>query len=451
MTYRGSVRALLLTTLLIGCARNPVGRSTDGAPTPATTASASPTPLDAGASSVEPPPPPNLPNATSAEAYRKEVLALACARDVRCGTIAASERAACEQGAFQSPVVKDAIELANRGQFTIDLSRTGECLAIWKSLPCHADRFVGPPGCVHGVADVTMRAAVPPGKPCTRDEVCEGGYCPAPPACTSKCVAYAKTGEACDSDKLCEPSAYCWDGTCRVRQKEGEACPGHWQACADGLWCKGYRRAQTRGPRPMPASPGVCSRPRAEGEGCATDENEHHCRADLFCDGVDAEPRCRPRLPRGAECGWLDACADGLACAGLTLGGGDAHGRRYGVTARGRCEPWSDAGGACDPAAYVSGCPAAMRCDPATRTCKSTGRLGDACESSWVPPGTPDDKPITRRGCTNALYCNPATLKCERQSFAGKACTPTRFGVDDEPCWLSRCDPATRRCTPQCK
>lgn len=195
--------------------------------------------------------------------------------------------------------------------------------------------------------------------------------------------------------------------------------------------------------------PGTCRAPREAGERC-DDAPEDHCRVGLACRWGDPEPTCQPPLARGATCRWDDACADGLACVGLALHGVAEGHRHYKVARAGTCAPRLDAGDPCDPTAFVTGCPAAMRCDRATRQCRSTGHDGDACESSWITKPHADDEPLDVAACVSSDYCDVATRTCKRRLALGAACTRRTFGVEDEPCFLGRCDATTRRCISRC-
>jgi hypothetical protein len=382
-------------------------------------------------------------------ALRKLLRPLECAREVRCGHIGASEQRACEAVGERSPFEDEILELAWQGHYAVDLSRAGACLALWKSMPCNVDPSAEPGNCVFGATDLALRPAVPPGGSCTYSNECVGGYCSGRPGCPGICVANPAAGAACDNDR-CGDDAYCHEGTCRPRGKVGEPCHGHWDVCAGNLWCAGYVEAKSD-PQPEPERPGVCARPRGEGVGCAVYEGGVNCRADLFCDWGAADPTCRTRLPGGADCGAADACADGLTCKGLAHRGDHPRGAHAAVVTRGRCVPFADAGGACEPAAYVSGCPSDMLCDDKTRTCRHTGGLGDPCERARIHAGSPRDRPVAAlRWCYGDLYCDAATHTCAPHLRLGEACEPP-MGDDDEPCWLSRCDHEKRRCTSRCQ
>ena len=195
---------------------------------------------------------------------------------------------------------------------------------------------------------------------------------------------------------------------------------------------------------------GTCRGPRGVGESCVEDRQEH-CRSDLYCAWGDAKPTCQQPLANGETCRWLDACGEGLACTGLVLHGVAQTHNHFAVATPGRCTPMLDAGAACDPKAYVTGCPQAMRCDKVTRRCRSAGHAGDPCESSWITKPHPADEPIDNDGCVSSNYCDVATRTCKPALPVGAKCTPQAFGVEDEPCWVSKCNATTKRCTAECK
>jgi hypothetical protein len=123
----------------------------------------------------------------------------------------------------------------------------------------------------------------------------------------------------------------------------------------------------------------------------------------------------------------------------------------YAVRKSGKCTPTLDAGDACDPDAFISGCPAAMVCDAQRRVCRSTGHAGDPCVSSWILGPPPSDAPPRIESCFGSHYCDIETRTCRLQRARGERCTPQKFGVEDDPCFLGECDPAKRRCVVECK
>lgn len=383
-----------------------------------------------------------------------------CERAVRCGTIGRSQLAECREGEGQSrlTLVWGSGELLGlgglvaRGRLAPAPELEQACLKFLSEAPCRFDPARAPAKCTGG-AVFAYAPKVPPGGACTRWDECAGGFCTAQPGCEGVCVAYSPAGGACGPNQLCGEGEFCREGRCRPRADVGEECRGHWQWCKDGLVCDGYRAGNDDGHYGYPETPGRCSAGKRLGEGCVppSTASGEVCEAPLFCDwGADA-PVCRAPLAEGAECRWLDACADGLVCRGLVLGGRHPLGTRYGVRTPGRCARVLDAGDACDPAAYVGGCPASMVCDQAKRVCRSTGHAGDPCVSSWVTRPVPADVPLRNEGCFSGHHCDVATRTCKRQLRIGERCTPTAFGVEDEPCFLGKCDAKARRCVARCE
>ncbi len=373
-----------------------------------------------------------------------------CDRAVRCGIIGASQRAECEAPhsrltlVWGSPDLLGFDALIAKHHVHPDPGGEQRCLAELARASCRDPA-------TDTICGIGFRPLVPdvaPGGACTRWDECIDGFCSSQAACTGTCIARHPIGASCGANELCTDGTFCLDGTCRRRGVIGDAC-SDWQSCSDALFCDGFRPANESTHDRSPEVPGVCKPPRGIGESCAG-AIDSHCRADLYCTWGDPAPTCQPTLARGAECRWLDACGDGLACRGLTLHGvtSDHH---YAVARAGMCGPMLDAGEPCDPTAFVSGCPSAMRCDGATKQCRSTGHAGDRCESSWITKPHPDGEPLDNAGCVSANYCDVATRTCKKHLAIGEACTPQTFGVEDEPCFLGKCDAATHHCVTTCK
>lgn len=383
-----------------------------------------------------------------------------CARALRCGTIGRSQLAECRKGPGSRLTLvwgygeKLGIPaLVEQGRLRVVPGAEQACLEFLARAPCRLDPATAPRGCDGAPGFALLAPGVAPGGTCTRWDECIGGYCSAQVGCEGVCVAMAPLGAACGSEQLCEPGTFCWEGVCRARAGVGAECGGHWQWCEDGLMCEGYQRAVDDGHERRPAVNGRCSAGKREGEGCVPPPTSSRevCGAGLYCDwGADA-PVCRVPAAAGEACGTQDGCAEGLACAGLELGGYHPAGQRFAVRRRGRCTPTLDAGDTCDPRAFVSGCPAAMVCDEQARVCRSTGHAGDPCVSSWVTQPHAPDRPLRTDGCFGGHYCEVATRTCQPQLGRGQRCAPQEFGVADEPCFLGRCDASTRRCVHECK
>ncbi|MBL9107580.1 MAG: hypothetical protein JNL82_42225 [Myxococcales bacterium] len=398
--------------------------------------------------------------AIASTAKALEMHEVICERAVRCGQIGRSQLADCLMGPDGSRLTLvwgferslRIPELVAQMRLRPVPGSAQACLEFLAKAPCVYDRTQAPEGCGHGSRVEQLAPTVRPGERCTRWEECIDGFCAAQTACEGVCVARSPVGGACGSGQICTDDAYCWQGTCRARAGAGEACGGHWQWCRDGLWCDGYRPESESRHHHRPEQQGKCSPGRGEGEPCAPEHSmeDELCAPGLFCDWGEDRPVCRRPLAEGEACGWLDACADGLHCAGLELGGGHPAGHKFGVRKRGACTRALDAGDACDPRAFVSGCPQAMRCDADKRVCRSTGHAGDPCVSSWVTKPQPPDVPLRNEGCFGGHYCEVATRTCQRQKLQGERCTPQKFGEEDSPCFLGECDASTRRCLVEC-
>jgi hypothetical protein len=380
-----------------------------------------------------------------------DLATVVCERALRCGTIGASQLTECKTTrrltlVWGSPEMLgiDALIKANR----LRLAPGGEqrCLALLATTGCRDTT-------AHQFCDIGFQPVLPgvaPGGRCERWDECIDGFCSGEAGCTGTCIAKSPLGGACDNNQLCTDGTVCIKDTCVARAGAGQSCGGHWQWCAEGLFCDGYRPPGRSERARQPEVLGTCRAPRGVGESCV-DGQQEHCRSDLYCAWGDPQPACQKPLAEGETCRWLDACADGLACTGLVLHGVAQGHNHFAVATPGRCSPLLDAGSACDPKAFVSGCPQAMRCDQTTKRCRSAGHEGDPCVSSWITKPRPDDEPIVNDGCVSSNYCDVATRTCKAALPLGAKCTPQSFGVEDEPCFLSKCNAKTKRCTAGCK
>lgn len=390
-------------------------------------------------------------------AARAEVI---CDRAIRCGTIGRSQRDDCLQGEGASRLTlvwgsRDLLGIdafAAAGRLVPVAGAEEACLEFLASAPCRIDPASAPERCAGGAVPPGLTAGVAPGGTCTRGDECIDGVCTAQPGCTGVCVARSPLGGACGSDQVCTEDAFCWEGRCLARAEVGATCAGHWQWCKDGLFCDGYDPGSDHAHHRRPPTPGRCSAGKRLGEPCVppVTAGDEVCAAPLFCDWGEDQPVCRSPLGEGEACRWLDACGEGMTCAGLVLGGRHPLGTRYGVRRPGRCARVLDAGAPCDPAAHVDGCPASMLCDRQRRVCRSRGHEGDPCVSSWAGGAAADEVPLRNDGCVSGHYCEVATRTCKRQLPNGARCTPVAFGVEDDPCFLGQCQANTGRCAPRC-
>ncbi len=385
-----------------------------------------------------------------------------CERAVRCGTIGRSQLASCREGPGVSRLTlvwghEDRSALEQRvasGRVKLAETDVQGCLEFLRDASCLAEPAEYPGHCQEQGPMPAIVAAVAPGGACGAWDECIDGYCTAQTGCEGLCVACSPIGGACGAELLCQDGAVCLEGQCRARAEVGAQCGGHWQGCKDGLMCDGYRRgSESRYSGDVPEQAGTCSAGKRLGEGCVppTNASGEVCAGPLYCDWGEDAPVCRARLAAGATCRWTAACADGLVCAGLELAGRHPAGARYAVHRAGRCAPVLDAGDACEPTAFVSGCPAAMVCDGQRRVCRSTGHAGDACVSSWVTGPVTGDRPLRREGCFSGHFCDPGTRTCKPQLATGARCEPVAPGVEDSPCSLGQCETKTRRCAPVCE
>lgn len=384
-----------------------------------------------------------------------------CERAVRCGTIGRSQLDECREGPGRSRLTLvwgyaerfDRAGQVAKGRIRLDeTANPRACLAFLASAPCRAKLADFPAGCGFAGPAPVLVAAVPPGGACGDWDECIDGFCTAQVACEGVCKARSPLDGPCGADQICGEDAFCHEGRCRPRTDVGAECRGHWQWCKQGLICDGYHPGHRDDHYDSPERPGRCSAGRTLGQECippSTSSGEV-CVAPLYCDWGADRPVCRELLAAGAECRWVDACADGLACVGLVLGDRHPRGQRFGVRKAGRCAPTLDAGDACDPAAFISGCPQAMVCDRQSRVCRSTGHAGDPCVSSWVTTPQPADVPLRNDSCFSGLYCDTRTRTCMPELAKGARCKPVKFGVEDSPCFLGECDANTRRCAPVC-
>jgi len=92
-----------------------------------------------------------------------------------------------------------------------------------------------------------------------------------------------------------------------------------------------------------------------------------------------------------------------------------------------------------------------MVCDAPRRVCRSTGHAGDPCVSSWLTTPPPPDSPPRTNSGFSGHYCDIKTRLCQLQRPRGERCTPQKFGAEDDPCYLGKCDPKQRRCIVESK
>ncbi|MEZ4454782.1 MAG: hypothetical protein R3B09_35355, partial [Nannocystaceae bacterium] len=373
------------------------------------------------------------PKVRSIAEFKAQATPLRCERAIRCGSIAASSRERCldDESALQEQLLGVTRGLA-AGRYAFDPAAAGECLRLLADAPCNVDPLPELGACLAGAVPGYLRAAVPPGGACERWEECVDGLCDGELGCPGQCKARTReVGGHCDNNTLCDDRLFCDDGECKARADVGGTCSNHWQACKAGLRCVGASSSDEWGHRE-----GTCERPKGRDQACERDGVGDDCRSDLYCDFGAETPRCRERLPGGATCRWLDACADGFTCAGLVLAahGSPGTGMRA-IAEAGTCAPHLDVGSACDPDAELRPCPHDLRCDKASRRCVARGRDGERC--------------ATTEECGSYHTCDRASRTCIPQVGPGERCRPGGEEFHGH-CFLGTCDPKTRRCVPSC-
>jgi hypothetical protein len=290
---------------------------------------------------------------SSFDDFHAQLAKISCDRDVKCGVVAAAERALCAPpdeilayatGA-QIPDTVDGELQAHRLRFVS--SGAESCLEAVRAAAC---RYGHAPGgeialaCHHVIAP-----GVGTGAACQGPGECIGGICIEPdPTQPGACVPYPVPGARCDPAALpltqvvsCDPSVeYCGmsgpadlgagDFVCLRHKLRGERCAADVE-CGFGQICTG----------------GKCDLPPTLPLGAACDRQAPLCRDDQYCDATSV---CAKLQKSGAPCDDPTSCQDGLACVGLAPG------------ASGVCTPFFDAGQACTTGAMISGCAASDAC-----------------------------------------------------------------------------------------
>lgn len=219
------------------------------------------------------------------------------------------------------------------------------------------------------------------GAACELDEECAGvAQCLVQDSCPGRCGPRAAAGQGCTEQNACEAGLKCVDGgdakICVNPVKLGEAC-GTSVPCAGLLYCKPSTTA-------------------TDGTGtCVSRAVGHTGEEGASCDGLGAEPLCKP----------------GLTCTVV---------QEDGVSV-GRCAPRATSGGACSYST-PDACPEGEYCHietelgvkPATGTCQPQPKLGETCRygTIWTAP------------CSDAGHlCHPDTGVCAVGKHIGEACT----------------------------
>ncbi|HZS39976.1 MAG TPA: hypothetical protein VFF06_24250 [Polyangia bacterium] len=344
---------------------------------------------------------------SSFDDFRDQLVSRSCDRAIRCGALGASERNACPSPPELAVIAPGALDVgaevdANRMRFAAGGAQ--QCLDAIAGAPCAAGALEWRLNlrCHHVYAP-----KVAAGGECHGDGECEGGFC-AGATCPGRCVAWPAVGDPCTPPNGCDPTVeYCGlagpgaSFTCLVHKQEGDACADG-SECAFGLLCIAAK----------------CSTPPRGGQpGDVCDDFTAPCDESLFCDG--ATHHCAAHAQLGATCEQPEACADGLACAGLGPAGSS-----------GTCRAWLDVGQACTPGAGLSGCPASQFCDPATSRCALRG-----------PAVVGERQACAGMTCADGFYCDALGL-CSFPTAIGGKC------MDSSSCAPGlACDPMLLVCT----
>jgi hypothetical protein len=332
-----------------------------------------------------------------------------CARDVRCGLVAADRLDECAAHPYPFQISSTRVH----DPLLLDPARVAvDCAAL---ADCQAGLTVS--GCVGRASEV--------------------------PACERVLVGLVAPGGACTDDLHCAGGGFCdqraagCEGTCRAGLPAGAFCGV--ALCAPGLVCAT-----------------VCTAPGGDGAPCRPAGNDELCQPGLFCQGS----ACAPALPVGAPCVLGQTCSDGAYCEGIecSTGQGQCAGLTGACTAiepdgtaciddlqcasghcigqfkdqqqGGTCGPPSAIGGPCTPQRVD--CQLTLYCDATSRTC-----------APWIDPGA---------ACAQSGWWCAAGSTC-----AGAACAP--MGTDGDACdathpcddWAGyKCDPASARCALYC-
>ena len=350
-----------------------------------------------------------------------------CQYDARCGWRAASTEPACENavvpGLAAYPTAYSPAEAIAAGRLTLDSAAARACIAAWATAGCGLiDRAIADGECRAYVAARTV------GQSCLANAECVGGYCQGSvhDGCGGSCAAWIANGQPCDPAKpLCDAAtAVCLpsSSTCVALVGSGAPCGAN-ALCQHGLVC-------VDDPAADGGATGFCRATGALGEPCVNYRfGFSSCNPGLYCDDSGAAPSvCAKRKVSGDICGNVGVCADGLDCIGLDP--------RADPVIAGVCGAYLDAGHACNPAHFDSGCARDLRCDAATSTCVAAGLVNSDCSATGF--------------CRDHLYCDTSGKCSPVVPFAG-TCVPPATANDPDPCDNSTCDPTTNKCTLVCR
>ncbi len=329
-----------------------------------------------------------------------------CARDVRCGRVAAARvpdcearrAGACDQAATSRAVTEGRLQyLGAEAVACLNGYAAGSCT---DEPPACASVFAGlvrpDGGCIlaaectpdgfcfeyDGLCPHRCRPYLPRGAACDGFSTrCD----PATDTCTlddagvRSCLPFAPEGAPCTSWDDCGPAQACVDDTCVKRSAGlGEPCglESGFPSCTGEAFCR--QGAPVNGVRP----PGTCQLRAGLGGTCT---GSGACLPSLRCSAVITTGTCLPKAAPGENCVAYDDCEDGLYCDGraqqcrrLPEAGGDCSSRGSFY----RCAP----GASCEFSGTGDDTCAALR--PVGADCSSNGLcLSGECDFGPLPDG----------------------------------------------------------------
>jgi hypothetical protein len=389
------------------------------------------------------------------EEFAIEFRRLECDYEVRCGFIAASQRARCLSPNWDFCTVGYSFpDALAAGRVRFDPALAGCILEQARTHTCALREDWAWQSCRPGIgywnicgSQAPYFGLVPDGGACLVDVECAGGNCNPTIAngCKGVCGAFLPAGADCVGGSKCEPGTTCESNPCAstpplkftcwpLSVGAGGACDDcdPTKQCRPGLSCVGaqdYTTCKVRSGTCLIGALGErCTKQQVFGSGT--------CAAGLQCDDIQNPSVCAPRLGAGASCDSSYDCTDELGCMGVHFAE-DSCGQL--VTARGTCTPWRDVGQPCDPKGedWNNGCAFLLFCDPTSGVCSDGAALGGDCSISG-----------SDFRCSEG-YCASPGLRCEPQSPLGGACNPSDVltscsegwcSLKTSTCVLSPCD-----------
>jgi hypothetical protein len=300
---------------------------------------------------------------------------------------------------------------AAEGGVIYDPAQVGACNARFLADPCGFGFFLFTPDIFQVLAYCpgTITRQLTAGAPCVSSGECvQGLYCKKDSGCPGSCTPFAKVGESCAGNALCDPQLLCTSGftgpltdICELPKKAGDSCdtgtcgstencPADPTLCSNAnLWCDSTSKTC----KPGVGEGAACGPPSDAG----TTAGAIACSSNLWCDQVFlGKPGiCRTAGGVGAPCSDL-GCSRGLHCAGyVPLGAG---------ATLGQCVGPSSAGGPCTSS---SDCQGGVYCG--NRTCGGGKSFGAMCQQDT--------------DCQAGLTCQAGA--CAHAAYPGDACDGT--------------------------